>query len=178
MADVRWEHYPHVGGNEVARAWLVLESNLGLAANTLDAHGRGLEEYFAFSAGKDTAVVTATWDHIAAYIRDLMTRPSRRTPNVVGLDSGAGLANATLQQRITAVRLFYDYLMEEGLRPNNPVGRGRYTPGKSFGSCQDRGLNSPIHKAPLDSKRPTMARPAGGGAQGIGSKPHDAGAVV
>src|SRR5208283_738855 len=69
MADVRWEHYPHVGGNEVARAWLVLESNLGLAVNTLDAYGRGLEEYIAFSAGKDTAVVTATRDHIAAYIR-------------------------------------------------------------------------------------------------------------
>jgi len=32
------------------------------------------------------------------------------------VDSGAGLANATLHQRITAVRLFYDYLMEEGLR--------------------------------------------------------------
>ena len=83
MANVRWEHYPHVGGNEVARAWLVLESNLGLAANTLDAYGRGLEEYIAFSAGKDTAVVTATRDHIAAYIRYLTTRPSRRAPNAV-----------------------------------------------------------------------------------------------
>ena len=148
MANVRWEHYPHVGGNEVARAWLVLESNLGLAANTLDAYGRGLEEYIAFSAGKDTAVVTATRDHIAAYIRYLTSRPSRRAPNVLGLDSGAGLANATLQQRITAVRLFYDYLMEEGLRPNNPVGRGRYTPGKSFGGCQDRGLIPRFTKLP------------------------------
>jgi len=27
------------------------------------------------------------------------------------------------------VRLFYDFLMEEGLRESNPVGRGRYTPG-------------------------------------------------
>ena len=142
------EHYPHVGGNEVARAWLVLESNLGLAANTLDAYGRGLEEYIAFSAGKDTAVVTATRDHIAAYIRYLTSRPSRRAPNVLGLDSGAGLANATLQQRITAVRLFYDYLMEEGLRPNNPVGRGRYTPGKSFGGFQDRGLIPRFTKLP------------------------------
>lgn len=29
------------------------------------------------------------------------------------IDSGAGLANATLQQRLVAVRLFYDFLIEE-----------------------------------------------------------------
>ena len=33
-------------------------------------------------------------------------------------------ANATVRQRITVVRLFYDYLVEEGLRTTNPVGRG------------------------------------------------------
>jgi site-specific recombinase XerD len=38
-------------------------------------------------------------------------------------------ANATLQQRLVAVRLFYDYLVEEGVRESNPVGRGRYTAG-------------------------------------------------
>src|SRR5271157_334060 len=43
MADVRWELYPGVADNEMARAWLVLESNLGLAANTLDAYGRALK---------------------------------------------------------------------------------------------------------------------------------------
>ncbi len=31
------------------------------------------------------------------------------------------------------VRLFYDFLVEEGLRESNPVGRGRYTPGRHFG---------------------------------------------
>jgi integrase len=85
-------------------------------------------------------VVEASRDHIAAYVRDLASRPNRRGANVVMLDSGAGLANATLQQRVTAVRLFYDYLIEEGLRPNNPVGRGRYTPGKGFGGTRERGL--------------------------------------
>jgi len=44
--------------------------------------------------------------------------------NVVALDSGAGLANATLQLRVTVVRLFYDYLVEEGVRDRSPVGRG------------------------------------------------------
>ena len=31
------------------------------------------------------------------------------------------------------VRLFYDFLIEEGVRESNPVGRGRYTPGRASG---------------------------------------------
>ena len=52
---------------------------------------------------------------------------------MIALDSGAGLSNATLQQRLVPVRLFYDFLVEEGLRESNPVGRGSYTPGRRFG---------------------------------------------
>jgi site-specific recombinase XerD len=55
---------------------------------------------------------------------------------VLALDSGAGLSNATLQQRLVPVRLFYDFLIEEGLRESNPVGRGSYTPGRRFGGGQ------------------------------------------
>jgi len=148
MSDVRWERYPGVADNEMARAWLVLQSNLGLAANTLDAYGRALQEYLAFSADRNASVVAPTKDHVAEYVRYLTLRPGQRGRNVVVLDSGAGLANATLQQRITAVRLFYDYVMEEGLRSTNPVGRGRYTPGKSFGGCRDRGLIPRFTKLP------------------------------
>ena len=93
-------------------------------------------------------MVSATRDHIAAYVRDLASRPNRRGSKVVVLDSGAGLANATLQQRLTAARLFYDYLIEEGLRPNNPVGRDRYTPGKGFGGTRERGLVPRFTKLP------------------------------
>ena len=45
------------------------------------------------------------------------------------LDSEAGLSNATLQQRLVSVRLFYEFLVEEGVRASKPVGRGAYTPG-------------------------------------------------
>jgi integrase/recombinase XerD len=132
----------------VARTWLALQANLGLAANTLDAYARALEEYLAFSAARDVPVVTATKDHIAAYVRYLTSRPNLRAARVVVLDSVTGLANATLQQRITAVRLFYDYLMEEGQRSTNPVGRGRYTPGKGFAGARDRGLIPRFTKLP------------------------------
>ncbi len=59
-----------------------------------------------------------------------------RGANVRVLDSGVGLANATLQQRLTAVRLYYDYLVEEGVRDGNPAGRGRYTPGRVVGGAR------------------------------------------
>src|ERR1700692_3141585 len=93
MADVRWKHYPLVFANDVARSWLLLESNLGLAANTLDAYGRALEEYLVFSAVSDTSIITATKGHVAAYVRYLTSRPNRRGQNVLAVDSGAGLAH-------------------------------------------------------------------------------------
>ncbi len=81
-------------------------------------------------------------------MRDLTRRPNHRGANVVALDSEVGLANATLQQRLVAVRLFYDHLVEEGRRTSNPVGRGRYTPGKGFGGQRDRGLIPRFTKLP------------------------------
>ncbi|MDP9383229.1 MAG: site-specific integrase, partial [Chloroflexota bacterium] len=51
-----------------------------------------------------------------------------------------------MQQRLTALRLFYDHLAEEGLREDNPVGRGRYTPGKGFGGA--RGVLPRYRKLP------------------------------
>jgi integrase len=72
--------------------------------------------------------VSASRANVAGFVGHLRARPSRLGANVVALDSGVGLSNATLQQRLVAVRLFYDFLIEEGVRESNPVGRGRYTP--------------------------------------------------
>ena len=78
MAEIRWERHPRAAALDVARSWLVLQQNLGLAANTIDAYGRALEEYLAFSAAKDISVIAAAKDHIAAYVRDLTSRPHLR----------------------------------------------------------------------------------------------------
>ena len=67
---------------------------------------------------------------------------------MVAIDSGVGLANATMQLRLVAVRLFYDQLVEEGVRETNPVGRGRYTPGRGFGGHRERGLIPRFTKLP------------------------------
>jgi integrase/recombinase XerD len=148
MAEVRWERYPEVAGNETTRAWLRIEGNLGLAPNTVEAYGRALEDYLKFSATANVDILAVRREHIAAYIHDLASRRNPQRPNVVIIDSGAGLANATLQQRVTAVRLFYDFLIEEGIRSTNPVGRGHYTPRKGFGNVRDRGLIPRFRKLP------------------------------
>jgi hypothetical protein len=71
-----------------------------------------------------------------------------RGPKVIALDSGSGLANATLQQRLLPVRLFDDFLVEERVRASNPVGRGRYTAGRGFGGGQFRPLVARMVKLP------------------------------
>ena len=40
------------------------------------------------------------------------------------------------------------YLVEEGQRASNPVGRGRYTAGKGFGGMRDQGLIPRFTKLP------------------------------
>src|SRR4051795_380658 len=120
--------------------WLALQAKLGLAPNTLVAYRRALEEYSTFCAHRHLEVRAATREHVALYVRDLAVRPAAGRVRPGSAERPAGLANATILQRLTAIRLYYDFLVEEGLRPDNPVGRGRYTPGKGFAGERGRGL--------------------------------------
>jgi integrase/recombinase XerD len=122
-------------------------ADLGRAPRTIDAYGVGLAEYLEVCERENVDLVEANREHIARYVRELSGRPGRRGANVVSIDSGAGLSNATLQQRLVPVRLLYDFLIEEGLRESNPVGRGRYTPGRGGGGSQ-RGLVPRLTKLP------------------------------
>lgn len=148
MAEVRWERYPHIGQTIHARAWLQIQANLGLAPNTIDAYARALEQYLELCTRSEIVAEVATKEHVSWYVHDLMSRPNPRGEKIAVLDSGVGLANATLHQRLTAIRLWYDYLVEEGIRADNPVGRGRYTPGKIVYGKQERGLIPRHRKLP------------------------------
>jgi integrase/recombinase XerD len=142
------EKWPVLGRHVRAAGWLRMWTDLGRAPRTIDAYGRGLAEFLEMCEREGVDPLTATRAHIGAYVRELAERPSRRGANVVSIDSGSGLSNAIIQQRIVPVRLFYDHLMEEGLRESNPVGRGRYTPdGRSHGGHQ-RGLVPRFTKLP------------------------------
>ena len=133
MPESVGSRWPVLGRHDRALEWLRIWIDLGRAPRTIDAYARGLAEYLQVCEREGIDPLTATRAHVAVFVRELTSRPSRRGPNVVALDSGAGLANATLQQRLVPVRLFYDFLVEEGVRESNPVGRGRYTPDRSGG---------------------------------------------
>jgi hypothetical protein len=53
---------------------------------------------------------------------------------------------------MVSVRLFYDFLVEEGVRESNPVGRGRYTPESKWGG-QHRGLVPRVMQLPWVPRR-------------------------
>lgn len=148
MREVRWAFYPHVAAYEAARTWLQIQANLQLAAKTIDAYGRSLDDYLACCTRVGIDPTIATRADIATYVDDLTRRPHLGRRTTLYLHSGAGLSNATMQLRLTAVRLFYDYLMESGRRADNPVGRGQYTPGKGFYGKRDRGLIPHYEKIP------------------------------
>jgi len=86
----------------------------------LEAYGRGLERHLLFLAGRELAIEAVTRLDIAAYVRDLLA-PGLAARDSLRTNTRDLLANATLQQRVTVIRLFYDYLVEEGVRERNPV---------------------------------------------------------
>ena len=122
-----------------AMDWLRMRVDLGLAPRTVDAYARGLSEYSRFSAASGADILTAGREHVARFVRHLTDRPSLRSGTERSVCGCSRLSNATIQQRLTALRLFYDYLVEEGLRNTNPVGRGRYARGVRRGGSH-RGL--------------------------------------
>ena len=108
---IRWDRCPLVAADPHARSWLTIQSHRGLAYNTLDAYSRCLERYLSFLGPHQFSCVSVTRCEVGLYLSSLQA-------------NGAGLSNATIQQLLTVVRLFHTYLMEEGVRPNNPAAQG------------------------------------------------------
>ncbi len=138
------ERWPEIAATAEASTWLALQVDVGLAALTVEAYGRGLTHYLRFcsEAGVDP-LREARRQHVTGWVRAMREQPVRRPEG-----TNTGLANATMQQRLVAVRLFYDYLVEEGLRDTNPVGRGQFTPGRVVATRAQRGLLSRVSPLP------------------------------
>lgn len=95
------EKWPVIGRHEQAATWLQIWTDLGRAPRTIDAYARGLGEYLLMCEREGVDPVAANRAHVAVFVRELTSRPSLRGANVVAIDSGAGLANATIQQRLS-----------------------------------------------------------------------------
>ncbi len=113
-----WSRYSLVADEPQGRSWLTLIANLGRSPATVDAYGRGLDQYLRFCQQHGTDAAAATLEHVSLFVRHLRGEPGELIP------TRPAVSNATLQQRITAVRLWYDHLVYQGLRERNPVPRG------------------------------------------------------
>ena len=114
-----WSHYPLAAADPHGRSWLALLCNLGRSPATVDAYGRGLNQYLRFCHDLRLDALGATLEHVSLFVRHL---------NGEAHDAPASVqvSNATLQQWLTAVRLWYDHLVYQGVRDLNPVPRGHY----------------------------------------------------
>lgn len=81
----------------------MLSVEKGAASNTLDAYRRDLNDASDFLPD---GLVSATKDQLSAYQQSL---------------SKAGFATSTIARRISALRQFYRFELEEGLRTDNPA---------------------------------------------------------
>src|SRR5258706_14801904 len=137
ICEVRWERYRRVSENLHAREWLKFQAARGLAANTIEAYGRDVDRYLGFLESENIPFPSVIRPTIGAYIRSItqleVPRVSRK-----GMETRSTLANATLQQHLTVVRLFHDFLVEERVCTRNPL---RPLIG-------GRGLNQPHHPLP------------------------------
>jgi len=120
ICEVRWERYRRVSENLHAREWLKFQAARGLAANTIEAYGRDLDCYLGFLETENIPFHSVIRPTIGAYIRSItqleVPRVSRK-----GMEARSTLANATLQQHLTVVRLFHDFLVEERVCTRNPL---------------------------------------------------------
>ena len=140
-----WQALSNICNDTHARAWVSLQADLLRAPNTVIAYARGLDHYLGFCRRSGIDVTSAGRAQIAAYVRELAGQPS----SLEGASAAAtGLANASIRHRLTVVRLFYDHLVEEGVRTTNPVARGRR--GAVFGGwgVGERGLIPTQRKLP------------------------------
>nr|WP_321944300.1 site-specific integrase [Paraburkholderia tropica] len=143
-----WERYPLIASNSYVRRWIESCVMLGLARNTVAAYMYAAEGFLRFAQGHSVDLRSLSRETIAQYVGELRTQPRRANANVVRIDSGGFLSNATLQQRLTAVRLLFEFLVDEGPIRTSPVSRGRYTASGHFGARGERGLIQKFRKLP------------------------------
>ena len=121
ICEVRWERYRRVSENPQAREWLKFQATRGLAANTIEAYGRDLDSYLGFLESQNIPFDSVVRPTIGAYVRSIAELPVPRVRKK-GAEARTTLAHATLQQHLTVVRLFHDFLVEERVCTRNPLG--------------------------------------------------------
>ena len=131
---VVWPKYAALAGEPLARRWLSLLDARGKDEKTLDAYGRAVDDFLLFLRVLGVATCDATEEHVARYVQSMHGRGSLRPEGV----APRALKDATMRQRLTAVRSLYDDLLRRGLVAEHPCPRGvlgRAGAGARAGGC-------------------------------------------
>jgi integrase/recombinase XerD len=155
-----WERYPLIASNSYARRWIQSCVMLGLARNTIAAYMYAIEGFLRFAQDHVVDLRSISRETIAQYVGELRTQPRRANANVVRIDSGGFLSNATLQQRLTAVRLLFEFLVDEGLIRTKPWPLYGIEP---FRRAWRTKPHPEVSQAAVDSNGGTVDGPAGCG---------------
>ena len=78
----------------------------GAAQNTLEAYARDLKDFVTWCSAKSSSFETIQKSEIEDYLIDL---------------DAQGLAQSTRQRRLSAIKQFFQFYCEEGLRADNPT---------------------------------------------------------
>lgn len=98
-----------------AYQWIQFQEALLHAENTVNAYARGINDWLAFCHHNGFVAPSVGQNSVALYLRSL--------------HADHHLSASTIRQRLTIVRLYYDWLCEEGRCDNNPVRRGVWQQG-------------------------------------------------
>lgn len=119
------------GGLHHVEAFLeMLSAERGAAAHTLDAYRRDLSDFAGFAKPRGRAVNAATGGDVQGYLASL---------------SEAGMKASTQARRLSALRQFFRFLLEDGVRADDPTSsieapkRARPLP-KTIGEAQTNKL--------------------------------------
>ncbi|MSP48310.1 MAG: site-specific tyrosine recombinase XerD [Alphaproteobacteria bacterium] len=85
----------------------MMAAERGAAVNTLAAYRRDLEDFAVHAGRRGKSAATASTDDLRAYL--------------AGLDA-AGMSARTQARRLSALRQFHRFLLEEGIRTDDPTG--------------------------------------------------------
>lgn len=110
-----------------ALSWLEVLGNLGRAPATLEAYGRGLAHFLSYCESSGWHPYNVSFEQTSLYIRQLLP------------GGQYAVANATLHQRMTAIRLWYDHLVYAGFSQSNPLPRGQRGRWFQFGGYTEGG---------------------------------------
>ena len=142
MDEIRWEFYPRVATQVHAREWILFLSKMQKAPKTIDAYARCLDDLIGFFEQANLPLIEASRGDVAAYLDDLHHRANPKGRGNARTQAG-GLSHATIQQRLTAARLWYEHLTYHKIRQDqvNPVGRGTYA---RSGSLHAHGMRNEL----------------------------------